>query len=101
MRFLLKITPNVEVFNAYVKDGSAGQRMQSIINEAKPEAAYFAELNGYRTAMLIVNMDDVSQIPVLAEPWFLQFEAEVEFHPVMLGEDLAKSNLEELGKRWK
>jgi hypothetical protein len=36
MRFLLKVTGNPEVFNAYVKDGSAANRMQAIINEAKP-----------------------------------------------------------------
>lgn len=101
MRFLLKVTPNVEVFSTYVKDGSAMQKMQSALAEVKPEAAYFLEMNGYRTALLIVNMDDVSQIPALAEPWFLQFDAEVEIHPVMLGEDLQKANLQDLGNKWK
>lgn len=101
MRFLLQITPNAEMFNGYVRDGSAAQKMQAILAEAKPQAAYFTEINGKRTAFLIVNMDDVSQIPVLAEPWFLQFNAEVQFHAVMLGEDLEKANLGELGKKWK
>ena len=58
-------------------------------------------MNGHRTAIMIVNMDDVSQIPVLAEPWFLHFDAEVEFHPVIMVEDLAKANLEDLGKKWR
>lgn len=101
MRFLLKITPDVETFNAAVKDGSGPQKMQAILAETKPEAAYFTEMNGYRTALLIVNMEDPSQIPAIGEPWFLQFGAMVEFHPVMLGEDLAKANLDELGKKWK
>lgn len=101
MRFLLKATPDAAAFSACVKDGTAEQKMQSILTEAKPEAAYFVEMDGKRNALLIVNIDDVSQLPVLAEPWFLTFNAAVEFHPVMLGEDLAKSNLSEIGSKWK
>jgi hypothetical protein len=101
MRFLLKVAVPHEQFNSYVKDGSIDKKMQSIMAETKPEAAYFTELNGKRTALLIVNIDNPSQIPSLGEPWFLLFNADVEFHPVMLGEDLGKANLGELGKKWK
>jgi hypothetical protein len=45
-------------------------------------------------------MESASQIPALAEPWFLNFNADVEFHPVMVPEDLAKANLDALGKKW-
>ena len=101
MRFIVKITVPNEPFNTYVKDGSVAHRMGNILAETKPEASYFTELNGVRSAILIVNMDETSQIPAIAEPWFLQFNADVEFHPVMLGDDLAKANLEEIGKKWK
>src|ERR1700730_5693406 len=33
--------------------------------------------------MLIVDLPDPSKIPALAEPWFLTFEADVEFRVVM------------------
>ena len=46
---------------------------------------------GERTATLIVNMDYPSQLPALAEPWFLAFNAGVEMHPVMVPEDLSKA----------
>jgi hypothetical protein len=36
-------------------------------------------------------MKDASQIPAIAEPWFLAFNAHVEMHPVMVPEDLAKA----------
>jgi hypothetical protein len=98
MRFLLKISMPHEPFNGYVKDGSCDGKMQSILNKLKPEAAYFAEMNGKRTGILIVNMTETSQMPSIAEPWFVTFGADIEFHPVMLPEDLAKSGLAEIGR---
>ena len=91
MRFLLKISIPVEVGNARIKDGSLPQTIQSILEEQKPEAAYFAEDNGQRTAFIVVNLDDPSEIPAVAEPWFLAFNAGVEFHPAMTPEDLAQA----------
>ncbi len=39
----------------------------------------------------MVNLDDASQIPAVAEPFFLWLKADVDFVPVMLPEDLAKA----------
>ena len=36
-------------------------------------------------------MTDASQIPAIAEPWFLAFNASIECQPVMVPEDLAKA----------
>ena len=49
---------------------------------------------------LVVNLDDPSGIPALAEPWFLTCHANVEFRVAMTPEDLGRSNLEALGKQW-
>jgi hypothetical protein len=49
------------------------------LEASKPEAAYFTEQNGQRGTVLIVDLPDPSKIPVLAEPWFLTFQADVEF----------------------
>jgi hypothetical protein len=36
-------------------------------------------------------MHDASQIPAIAEPWFLAFNASLEIHPVMVPEDLSRA----------
>jgi len=100
MRMLVRVTLPVEPFNTYVKDGSASAKMGRILGELKPEAAYFMDFDGHRTALLVIHMDDCSQIPVIAEPWFLTFNADCHLHPVMVPEDLAKADLPALGKKW-
>jgi hypothetical protein len=89
-----------EKFNQAARDGSADQKINRIVEAIAPEAAYFAALDGRRTAVMVVDMKDASQIPSLAEPWFLTFDADVEFHPVMTPQDVAKAGLDELGKQW-
>ena len=100
MRMLLNISLPHDPFNAAVKDGTAGQKLGRIIDETKPEAIYFTEQQGGRGAVMIVNMADPSNIPALAEPWFLTFNATVEFRVVMTPDDLQKASLEEVGKKW-
>ena len=100
MRMLLHVRIPHEAFNAAVRDGSAESKMKRILEELQPEATYFTEYHGRRSALLIVDLADVSQIPVFAEPWFLTFNADCEFHAVMTPADLAKAGLGELGKKW-
>ncbi len=91
MRCLLKVSIPVETGNAAITDGTLPKTIESILNELKPEAAYFAEDNGKRTGFIFFDLKDTSQIPVVAEPWFLAFNAHLEFHPAMNLEDLKKA----------
>jgi len=100
MRMLVEVRFPHTDFNNAVKDGSAGQKIGKILDALKPEAVYFTELYGQRGAIMILNVEDPAQVPVIAEPFFLQFEADVEFHIVMSPDDLKRSGLEELGKKW-
>jgi hypothetical protein len=90
----------IEPFNTAVKNGTVGAKMRQIMDATKPEAAYFTERDGHRGGILVVNMDNASDIPRLAEPWFLTFNAEVELRIAMTPEDLAHADLESLGKKW-
>ncbi len=100
MRMLLKVKLPLGKFNAAVRDGSIGKKMQQILADLKPEAVYFTEIEGHRGAIMIVDVAEPSRVPSLAEPWFLQFDAECEFHIVMSPEDLGKAGLDALGKKW-
>jgi hypothetical protein len=100
MRMLMNVKmPNAE-FNAVVKNGSAGKIINRIIEECAAEAVYFTEEQGCRACILVVNVEEPSQIPRLAEPWFLSFNASVEFRVVMSPEELRKSGLDEWGRKW-
>jgi hypothetical protein len=90
MRFLVKVSIPVEAGNdSAKKDGL--KAIQSILEKQKPEAAYFVTENGQRAAFLIMNMDDASQIPAIAEPWFLALNASIEMIPAMIPADLQKA----------
>jgi hypothetical protein len=91
MRFVLKVSIPVESGNAAARDGSLAKTIQSILADLKPEAAYFSEENGKRTGFIFIDIQEASQIPAAAEPWFLAFNAGVEIHPAMKPEDLAKA----------
>jgi|ERR1043165_4839801 hypothetical protein len=91
MRFLLKVTIPVESGNAAAKAGKLGATIQNILAEMKPEAVYFTDNDGKRSGFIFFEMQDASQIPAIAEPWMLAFNASVEIHPVMIPEDLAKA----------
>jgi len=100
MRFLLHVSMPVEKFNQAVRDGTAGQKMRRILEDMKPEAAYFCSKNGMRGGFLVVNMSDASEMPRFAEPWFLHFDATVEFLPAMTPQDLERAGLDQLAKKW-
>ncbi len=100
MRMIMHVSFPVEGFNTAVRQGSAGETIKKILGQQRPEAAYFTEYGGRRSCILVVEVAAASDIPRFAEPWFLQFNADVGLHPVMSPEDLEKAGLEGMGKAW-
>lgn len=100
MKMLMKVTLPHETFNTAVRNGTAEAKTQAILDSMETEAIYFTEMDGCRTVIMIVEVESPSMVPPLAEPWFLTFNAKVEFHVVMSPEDLQKGGLESLGKKW-
>jgi len=90
MRMMLRFTLPVEKGNQAFNDGSLGRTMESVMTKLKPEAAYFAPLDGKRSGMLFFDIAEPSQIVEVVEPLFLNLDAAVEIIPVMNAEDLRK-----------
>lgn len=92
MRMLLRVSIPVEAGNAAAKAGTLGPTIERILADLKPEAAYFlADDDGQRSASIVFDMKDTSQIPAVAEPWFLAFNAKVSLRPIMNPQDLSKA----------
>ena len=88
MRMMLRWTVPVERGNEAIRDGSLAATIESLLEELKPEAAYFWPENGERAGMMVFDMADTTQIPRIAEPLFMTLDAAVEFLPVMNADDL-------------
>ena len=91
MRFMVKVLWDIEKGNELARAGTLGTIVGSILEDLKPEAAYFPAEEGHRSAILFVDLEDAAQLPAVAEPWFLAVNATVEFQPVMVVQDLQKA----------
>jgi len=90
MRTMLRVQIPAERGNVAIKNGKLPEVMKQVLDKWKPEAAYFFSLDGKRTALFVLDLKDPSQIPLLAEPFFIELNAEVQLTPVMNAEDLMK-----------
>jgi hypothetical protein len=91
MRTMLRLTIPVGKGNETIKDGSLQQTIEALAQQLNPEAAYFWTENGKRAGLLVFDMADPSEIPEIAEPLFMNLDAEVEFNPVMNTDDLQRA----------
>ncbi len=90
MRMMLKFTVPVERGNAAIGDGMIAKTVETIMTKLKPEAAYFAPIDGKRGGLIFFDITDPSQIIEVVEPLFLNLNATTELMPVMTAEDLRK-----------
>lgn len=97
MRMLLKAQLSVEKANEAIREGRLQEAMEATLSSLKPEAAYFTVENGTRTAFIVFDMQDASQMPVIAEPLFMGLDASIDFTPVMDAADLKKGLQQAMG----
>ena len=96
MRMMMKIKMDTEAGSRAIADGSIAQLMGEQLPRLQPEAAYFGPEDGVRTAFVVFNLEDPSQLPSLTEPFFSKLKATIEMFPVMNQEDLQRG-LQQLG----
>ncbi|AXL89441.1 hypothetical protein C4J65_14900 [Streptomyces sp. CB09001] len=96
MRVLLKATLDTEKANEAIRSGKLPELINRTLDHIKPEAAYFGPLGGRRTALMVFDMQDSSELPPTGEPFFTELNAEIEVSPIMNADDLRKG-LAQLG----
>ncbi len=100
MKMLLTVEFPLEPFNTFVRDGTVGQKIDRVLESIKPESAYFTEQDGSRGGIFLVEVERACDVPKLAEPFFLIFQASCKFRIAMSAQDLQMAGLDELGKQW-
>ncbi|MBD0740950.1 DUF3303 family protein [Streptomyces sp. CBMA152] len=81
---------DTEKANENIRSGSMQKTMESALEAINPEAAYFTTQNGCRTAYIVFDLEDPSQMPKIAEPFFMELGAKIYVTPVMDRDDLRK-----------
>ncbi|WP_236241369.1 hypothetical protein [Streptomyces sp. CC228A] len=98
MRMMLRARMDTALGNEAVRSGQVEGMLRRMMEELRPEAAYFVAEEGRRAAILVFDMQDPSQVPAVCEPLFLTVGAEVTLQPCMDMDDLRRG-LEALGDR--
>ena len=88
MRVMLTVEMDTEKANKAITDNTLPKTMRSMVDQLKPEAAYFGAKDGMRTGFIVFDLKEPSDIPAVAEPFFQELGAKVTFVPVMSVDDV-------------
>ena len=87
---MLKVQMDTEAASNAIADGSMPQLLEGMMERLQPESAYFGPEDGVRTAFIVFDLEDPSQIPSISEPMFSKVKANLRMFPVMDRADLQK-----------
>jgi hypothetical protein len=76
--------------NDMLKAGRLDEVFPKLMEDLKPEAAYFYPDQGMRAGHFILQMEDSSQVLEIGERMWFAFGGDVEMTPVMSAEDIQK-----------
>lgn len=91
MRLLVEVKIPAESGNAAIMNGSLVSKIQTAVHNLKPEAIYFTVRNGQRTMYAVFDLKSEDQMVPCLEPFWLDFNAEVNAFPAMTPADLEKA----------
>ena len=98
MRLMMKVVIPTEHGNKCVSEGYLQQTVLKFVEKYKPESSYFVPEAGLRTSLFFFDAKDASEIPSIAEPFFMNLNATVTITPAMnlndlrIGVELAMKN---------
>jgi hypothetical protein len=90
MRIMMRIRIPVEKGNEAVADGSMPKIIKNLVDQLKPESAYFHLEDGKRAGTIVFEESDVARLTAINEPLFASLNAEIELQPVLTLADLLK-----------
>ncbi|MEU9058222.1 hypothetical protein AB0D13_04785 [Streptomyces sp. NPDC048430] len=82
MRMLLTAQADTVTAHRSVSDGTMPKIIEEVVEQLKPEAAYFTLRNGQRACLMVFGMQESAQMPPLMEPLFLA-GSKIALQPVM------------------
>jgi hypothetical protein len=96
MRVLLTAQMDTEKSNQAIADNTLPKTMSSLLEQVKPESAFFGAKDGVRTAFIVFDLKEPSDMPSVAEPLFQELGAKVTVMPVMNFDDV-RTGLQKYG----
>jgi hypothetical protein len=94
MKFIVEASFPLEPFNTYVRQGVAGEKIGEVLGAIGPEVVYLTDHGPGRGVTMIVDLEDLSQLPHVTEPLMLTFDADVHYRIAIAPEELQAAGLD-------
>ncbi|MCP4315788.1 MAG: hypothetical protein GY789_07150 [Hyphomicrobiales bacterium] len=91
VRMMLKVQIPIQSGNRAIENGTMGTIFESLMQKIKPEAAYFSQEGGLRTAYFVYVMDGTFEFAEIHEPLIQGLGARVYDQPALTWEDIGKA----------
>ncbi|MCP4305218.1 MAG: hypothetical protein GY788_10155, partial [bacterium] len=91
VRMMLKVQIPVEAGNRAIENGTMGPIFEDLMKKIKPEAAYFSQEDGLRTAYFVYVIDGTFEFAEIHEPLIQGLGARVFDQPALTWADIGKA----------
>ncbi len=88
MRVLLQATIPVIQGNEAIRQGKLERIINEVTAKVRPEATYFYPYEGNRTLLMIFDLKDTMDMPMISEPLYQELNALVQWYPILNKDEL-------------
>jgi hypothetical protein len=98
IRMMLKVQIPAQSGNTAIEAGNQAKIFENLMDRIKPEAAYFTQEDGLRTAYFVYIVHDTAEFAAVHEPLIQGFGALVYDQPALTWDEL-KAGFGDIGER--
>ena len=91
IRMMLKVQIPPDGGNQAIKAGNQGKIFEALIKQIKPEAVYFTQEDGLRTAYFVYTIHETTDFAAIHEPLIQGFGARVYDMPALTWDELKQA----------